>query len=41
LDLDTAIVGAGPYRLSIGAHLRAAGLPFALEGRVIDETAET
>lgn len=26
--LDVAIVGAGPYGLSLGAHLRAAGVPF-------------
>ncbi|MCU1299900.1 MAG: Pyridine nucleotide-disulfide oxidoreductase, partial [Candidatus Sulfotelmatobacter sp.] len=26
--LDTAIVGAGPYGLSIAAHLRSRGIPF-------------
>ncbi|MBV8539504.1 MAG: NAD(P)-binding domain-containing protein [Pseudonocardiales bacterium] len=26
--VDVAIVGAGPYGLSLGAHLRAAGIPF-------------
>lgn len=26
--VDIAIVGAGPYGLSLGAHLRAAGVPF-------------
>jgi Pyridine nucleotide-disulphide oxidoreductase len=26
--VDVAIVGAGPYGLSLGAHLRAAGVPF-------------
>ncbi|MDQ3762042.1 MAG: NAD(P)-binding domain-containing protein [Actinomycetota bacterium] len=26
--VDIAIVGAGPYGLSLGAHLRAAGMPF-------------
>ncbi len=26
--IDVAIVGAGPYGLSLGAHLRAAGVPF-------------
>lgn len=31
-DLDTTIVGAGPYGLSIAAHLRAAGLSFQLFG---------
>jgi hypothetical protein len=29
---DTAIVGAGPYGLSIAAHLRAAGIPFRIFG---------
>jgi len=29
---DTVIVGAGPYGLSIAAHLRAAGLPFQIFG---------
>jgi FAD-dependent urate hydroxylase len=31
-DLDTTIIGAGPYGLSIAAHLRAKGLPFQLFG---------
>jgi FAD-dependent urate hydroxylase len=31
-DLDTTIVGAGPYGLTIAAHLRAAGLPFEMFG---------
>jgi cation diffusion facilitator CzcD-associated flavoprotein CzcO len=31
-DLDTAIVGAGPYGLSIAAHFRAQRLPFQLFG---------
>lgn len=31
-DLETAIIGAGPYGLSIAAHLRAAGLPFQMFG---------
>lgn len=35
-DLDTIIVGAGPYGLSIAAHLRAAGLPFQLFGTPLD-----
>src|SRR5436305_12401870 len=26
--VDVAIVGAGPYGLSLGAHLSAAGVPF-------------
>jgi len=35
-DLDTAIVGAGPYGLSIAAHLRAARLPFQLFGTPLE-----
>ena len=31
-DLDTAIIGPGPYGLSIAAHLRAKGMPFRLFG---------
>jgi thioredoxin reductase len=31
-DLDTTIVGAGPYGLSIAAHLRAAEIPFQMFG---------
>jgi len=31
-DLDTTIVGAGPYGLTIAAHFRAAGLPFEIFG---------
>jgi cation diffusion facilitator CzcD-associated flavoprotein CzcO len=31
-DLDTTIVGAGPYGLSIAAHLRAAQIPFQMFG---------
>ncbi|MGQ0717204.1 MAG: NAD(P)-binding domain-containing protein [Pseudonocardiales bacterium] len=31
--IDVAIVGAGPYGLSLGAHLRAAGVPFRQFGR--------
>jgi FAD-dependent urate hydroxylase len=27
-EVDIVIVGAGPYGLSLGAHLRAAGIPF-------------
>ncbi|QJW97746.1 NAD(P)-binding domain-containing protein [Frigoriglobus tundricola] len=33
LDTDVVIVGAGPYGLSIAAHLRAAGVPFRIFGR--------
>jgi cation diffusion facilitator CzcD-associated flavoprotein CzcO len=32
-DTDTVIVGAGPYGLSIAAHLRAFGVPFRIFGR--------
>ena len=32
-DTDTVIVGAGPYGLSIAAHLRAVGVPFRIFGR--------
>lgn len=31
-DLDTAIIGAGPYGLSIAAHLRAKGNPYHIYG---------
>ena len=34
--LDTAIIGAGPYGLSIAAHLRANGVPFRIFGRPMD-----
>jgi thioredoxin reductase len=33
---DTVIVGAGPYGLSIAAHLRAAGLPFRIFGSSLE-----
>jgi thioredoxin reductase len=33
---DTVIVGAGPYGLSIAAHLRAAGIPYQLFGRTLE-----
>jgi FAD-dependent urate hydroxylase len=36
LDADTTIIGAGPYGLSIAAHLRAAGLPFELLGSPLE-----
>ena len=36
LDHDTTIVGAGPYGLSIAAHLRASGLPFELLGTPLE-----
>jgi thioredoxin reductase len=34
--LDTAIIGAGPYGLSIAAHLRRQGIPFRVFGRPMD-----
>jgi len=38
--LDTAIVGAGPYGLSIGAYLRAAGIAFRIFGRPMESWRE-
>ncbi|MGA9882396.1 MAG: NAD(P)-binding domain-containing protein [Candidatus Acidiferrales bacterium] len=34
--VDVAIVGAGPYGLSMAAHLRRAGVPFRIFGRPMD-----
>jgi hypothetical protein len=34
--LDTVIIGAGPYGLSIGAHLRSNGVSFRIFGRPMD-----
>ena len=34
--LDTVIIGAGPYGLSIAAHLRRQGIPFRIFGRPMD-----
>jgi thioredoxin reductase len=34
--LDTAIIGAGPYGLSIAAHFRRRGIPFRIFGRPMD-----
>jgi cation diffusion facilitator CzcD-associated flavoprotein CzcO len=34
--LNTAIVGAGPYALSIAAHFRREGIPFRVFGRPMD-----
>jgi thioredoxin reductase len=34
--IDTVIVGAGPYGLSIAAHLRSRGIPFRMFGRPMD-----
>jgi hypothetical protein len=34
--LDAAIIGAGPYGLSIAAHLRSRGIAFRIFGRLMD-----
>lgn len=34
--IDTAIVGAGPYGLSLAAHLRQRGIEFRIFGRLMD-----
>ena len=34
--LDAAIVGAGPYGLSMAAHFRSRGIPFRIFGRPMD-----
>jgi thioredoxin reductase len=34
--IDTVIVGAGPYGLSVAAHLRHRGIPFRIFGRPMD-----
>jgi thioredoxin reductase len=34
--LNTAIIGAGPYGLSIAAHFRRSGIPFRVFGRPMD-----
>lgn len=34
--VDTVIVGAGPYGLSLGAHLRQRGIQFRIFGRLMD-----
>jgi thioredoxin reductase len=34
--LNTAIIGAGPYGLSIAAHFRRSGIPFRIFGRPMD-----
>jgi len=34
--LDTAIIGAGPFWLSIAAHFRTRGIPFRVFGRPMD-----
>lgn len=37
--LETAIIGAGPYGLSIAAHFRRDGIPFRIFGRPMDSWA--
>ena len=34
--LDVAVIGAGPYGLSLAAHLRNSGIPFRIFGRPMD-----
>jgi thioredoxin reductase len=34
--LNTAIIGAGPYGLSVAAHFRRSGIPFRIFGRPMD-----
>ncbi len=34
--LETAIIGAGPYGLSVAAHFRRGGIPFRIFGRPMD-----
>src|SRR5947207_14752886 len=36
LNTNTAIIGAGPYGLSIAAHFRHRGIPFRIFGRPMD-----
>jgi hypothetical protein len=36
LNISIAVVGAGPYGLSIAAHLRQRGIPFRIFGRPMD-----
>lgn len=38
--LNTAIIGAGPYGLSIAAHFRRRGIPFRIFGRPMDSWLE-
>lgn len=35
-DIETAIIGAGPYGLSLAAHLRARSLPFVIFGKPME-----
>jgi len=34
-NTDVAVIGAGPYGLSLGAHLKARGVPFRIFGRAM------
>jgi thioredoxin reductase len=34
--IDTAIIGAGPYGLSLATHLKSRGIPFRIFGRPMD-----
>jgi FAD-dependent urate hydroxylase len=34
--IDTAVIGAGPYGLSVAAHLRAAGVPHEIFGEPLE-----
>jgi thioredoxin reductase len=34
--IETAIIGAGPYGLSVAAHFRSRGIPFRIFGRPMD-----
>jgi len=34
--IDTAIIGAGPYGLSVAAHLRVAGVPYEIFGEPLE-----
>src|SRR5580692_4274627 len=36
LMTNTAIIGAGPYGLSLAAHFRRRGIPFRIFGRPMD-----
>jgi len=39
-ETQVAIIGAGPYGLSIAAHLSGAGIPFSIFGRPMENWAE-
>jgi thioredoxin reductase len=39
-ETEVAIIGAGPYGLSIAAHLGGAGIPFSIFGRPMENWAE-